>query len=665
MTNSFLSTVSVLLGLLAGLGAHAADSADTKPALSLADLDKIASLSSLAVSPDGKLAALIVSRPDYASNTRLKSLALVDSGGAQHIVATGEISAPAFSPRNDALAWLQADHDGTEQIAVLSLGASTEVPRVVTRAAAGAGVQEFAWSPDGMTLAYSASDTPHPASDASRFNRTFEVADSDYLGTSVLARNAGAAPARLWVMPAAGGDARMLNVIGTVRALAWMPDGRTLAVSTQPGSSDVASRSGAVAAIRVGEGRETPLVATTAKVSPGGRFSVSARGLIGYQHFHGEDPWTFSNRVAVLENGVPREVTVALDRDVSDFAWLPGEAGLLVEAPDHLRVRLWEVALSGGTRPIDLDQLSAADVAVSKTGAVFFVGSEPQRPPELYVLSSLKAKPVRLTNFNQFIAQRNLGALRSLTWHIDGFDHEGILTYPPGFRGDRKYPLLVNIHGGPEYSAQLAWNFESQFYAANGWIVFEPNYRGSNDQGEKYETAVIGDATAGPGRDIRAGLDAVRVLPGVDTDRIAVTGYSYGGVMTLWLIGHHQDWCAAIPGGVVVDFIQYYDQSETGIWINTLLGSPHVAQNRAKYIQQSPTSYLDKAKTPTLILQNAGDPNATVGQAYALYHALKDNGVKAKLLVSDLEGHSSPDPYHERQVFQLTLGWMNENCGAP
>jgi dipeptidyl aminopeptidase/acylaminoacyl peptidase len=239
-----------------------------------------------------------------------------------------------------------------------------------------------------------------------------------------------------------------------------------------------------------------------------------------------------------------------------------------------------------------------------------------------------------------------------------------VLTYPPGFTPDHKYPLLVSIHGGPEYSAQLAFNVESQFYAANGWIVFEPNYRGSNDQGDKYEAAVVGDATAGPGRDIRAGLDAVRALPGVDAARIAVTGYSYGGVMTSWLIGHHQDWCAAIPGGVVVDFAQYYDQSETGIWIKTLLGSPHLPQNREKYIEQSPITYLNHAKTPTLIIQNAGDPNATVGQAYALHHALKDNGFKTRLMVADLDGHSSPDPFHEKQVFRITVDWMNENCGG-
>jgi dipeptidyl aminopeptidase/acylaminoacyl peptidase len=173
---------------------------------------------------------------------------------------------------------------------------------------------------------------------------------------------------------------------------------------------------------------------------------------------------------------------------------------------------------------------------------------------------------------------------------------------------------------------------------------------------------VVGDATPGPGRDLYAGIGAVKALGSVDPARVALTGYSYGGVMTAWMIGHHRDWCAAIAGGVVVDFRGYYDQSDTGIWIGSLLGSPHLAGNREKYLEQSPTTFLAGATTPTLIMQNVGDDNAPVAQAYEMFHALKDNGVNARLVTYDVEGHDPHDPYRERQMFERTLAWMSANC---
>jgi dipeptidyl aminopeptidase/acylaminoacyl peptidase len=133
--------------------------------------------------------------------------------------------------------------------------------------------------------------------------------------------------------------------------------------------------------------------------------------------------------------------------------------------------------------------------------------------------------------------------------------------------------------------------------------------------------------------------------------------------MTSWLIGHHHDWCAAVPGALVVDFAGYYDQSDTGIWIDSLLGSPHLPQNARKYLEQSPATYLDQATTPTLIMQNVGDNNAPVAQAYGLYHALRDRGIKTKFVIFGIDGHGPGDPYHERQAVVRTLAWINENCG--
>ncbi len=655
---------AALAGTLLAGGATAA-SPDGKSAFSLADLGALVHLSKPVLSRDGSQAALIVSRPDLPQDRMLDTLVLVDvRSGAQRVMASGDVRDPAFSPAGDGLAWLAADADKITQIAVRPLVGTGDAPVVVTKATKGTEIRAFAWSPDGRSFAYLAPQAPAARVGEARFDRTFEVPDSDYLGTSYLARSSGAAPARLWVIPSRGGEARMLPPnTGHLVDLAWQRDGKAVMVVTRPGSSEVSARDGAVISVDVEQGTQTMVAPRPANVSVDDGMKISSQGVPAYLHYRGQDPWLHEKNVAAVDGRV-RDLTSALDRDVIAFGWLPDGHTLLVEVLDHVHTALWTVPMSGAAHRLDLGTVNPdPGIAISGSGAVAFIGSEPSLPPELYVMASPTSKPRRLTHFNDSLLHARLGSMQAVAWKNDGYDQDGVLTYPPDFRPGRKYPLLVSIHGGPHTSSQLSFNEGSQFYAANGWLVFEPNYRGSSGQGEGYRTAVIDDATAGPGRDIRAGIAAVKAEGRVDAARVAVSGYSYGGVMTSWMIGRYHDWCAAIPSASVIDFADYYDQSETGIWIGSLLGSPHLAQNRRKYQEQSPATYLDQATTPTLIMQNVGDTNAPVGQAYTLYHALKDRGVESRFILSDIDGHGHGDPLHERQAYVLSLAWMNEHCG--
>ncbi len=651
--------------VLLGGAAFAARAPAEKSFFTLADLGSLVRLSRPALSPDGKTAALIVSRPDPAENRVASSLVLIDTKtGAMRTIADGEISNPTWSTRGGLLAWLALDADKTKQIVMISLDREGNAPMQITKAAAGAGVRAFAWSQNEESFAYLAADTPVAPVGDERFDRTFEVSDSDYLGTAYLARTRGEKPARLWLISAQGGTARVLTPdSGYIQDLAWQPDGKAVVFNSNPGASVLAARFGSVRIMDIQQGTETPLIAKEARVSGESHIDFSARGVLAYQTYRGQDPWLYGNNVAVVEGGKLRDVTAALDRDIVAFEWLADGSALLVSAPDHVQKGLWIVPLAGAPSRLALGSVNPDSGETSnRAGKVAFIGSEPQLPPELYVMSSVRSKPVRLTNFNAPILQRRLGTTKTITWRSDGFEHDGLILYPPDFHSDRKYPLLVNIHGGPHYSSQLSFDGENQYYAANGWIVFLPNYRGGDGQGEKYQTAVIGDATAGPGRDLLAGIAAVKAEGAVDDTRVALTGWSYGGVMTSWMISQYHDWCAAVPGALVIDFAGYYDQSDTGIWIGSLLGSPHLPQNRKKYLEQSPATYLDQATTPTLIMQNVGDDNAPVAQAYGLYHALKDRGIKSKFVIFGIDGHGPGDPFHERAAVIRTLAWINENC---
>ena len=204
---------------------------------------------------------------------------------------------------------------------------------------------------------------------------------------------------------------------------------------------------------------------------------------------------------------------------------------------------------------------------------IAFTATTPERPSELYVMDTPDAKPRRLTNFNAWTGDVALGKMERITWKSDAFESDGVVVYPPGFDASRKYPLVLLIHGGPTASSKLSFSSQAQLMAAQGWIVFQPNYRGSDNLGHAYQVAIVGDAGAGPGRDVMSGVAALRAKPYVERTKTAVTGWSYGGYMTSWLIGNYPaEWKAAMAGAPVTDLEDQYNFGDGSIAWRHLLG---------------------------------------------------------------------------------------------
>ena len=329
----------------------------------------------------------------------------------------------------------------------------------------------------------------------------------------------------------------------------------------------------------------------------------------------------------------------------------------------------------GGTpRRIDMGSLVAnanygLDASISAGGRIAFTGSESRRPSELYVLDSTTATPVRLTDFNGHIAAMQLGASETIEWKgPDGFDMDGVLTYPPDFAPGRKYPLVLFIHGGPRATSKAAFSARAQLLAAQGWIVFEPNYRGSDNHGGRFMNAIGGDAGAGPGRDVMSGVDQLKQRGLVDETRMAVSGWSYGGYMTTWLIGNYPDtFKAAVAGAPVTEQLAQYTLNDG----NSSRGaggaaSPFTSPDRmSSYLAQSPLTYAPKVKTPTLILALTGDYRVPITQAYSYFHALRDNKVKVQFIAYPLPGHSPQDPVHQRDVDRRWIEWIRAHIDGP
>jgi dipeptidyl aminopeptidase/acylaminoacyl peptidase len=637
------------------------------------DLRLEVGLSSPALSPDGSWIAVVVSRPDYEENRFARSLVLVDAAtGAQRPVPTGSSSAfhPLWSPTGRQLAWLSSD-GGPPQIYSLSMESEAARPVRLTNVATG--VQSFAWRPDGGAIAFLSPEPPPVRQGEERNNRSFEVVDNDALATEAPGSS------HLWLISVAGGEPQGLTAgPESVTELAWLRSGRALAFASQPRPHNsptdyaefmhLSSRSTALKTIDL-DTRAQHMAVPDAGIISAPRPSASG-DLIAYLSFRGPERWTHPQQVALLtaSTGAVREVTAALDQDVQEFAWLPRGDALLVTAPGGTRVGLWVQPLQGSAREVALGPVvDVRGLSVSDSGSVAFVGKEATHPAEIYVLPSLGAKPRRLTSFNQELALRAMGRTETVKWRNDAFDESGVVTYPPDFKAGQKVPLVLYIHGGPNITSTEAFDVLNQILAAQGWAVFNPNYRGSNSQGDAFQSAVINDLGDGPGRDVMAGVAALKARGFVDESRMAVSGWSYGGYMTAWLIGHFQVWRAAVAGAPLANYLDWYNTSCCNSWADPVLGgSPWLHGNVAHYWEQSPVAYVGRTRTPTLVLGHLHDPEVPLSQSYNLYHALRDNGVPVRFVVYPVEGHNmNIDPVHQRDTYRRWVGWIDEHFRAP
>ena len=223
---------------------------------------------------------------------------------------------------------------------------------------------------------------------------------------------------------------------------------------------------------------------------------------------------------------------------------------------------------------------------------------------------------------------------------------------------------MLLIHGGPGLSNALDFVWEAwplvQAIAAHGYIVFQPNYRGSDNLGNAYMLAIVGDTAQGPANDIMAGLAALEQQPYVDAHRLAVSGWSYGGLLTTWLIGHFHDWRAAVSGAAVNDETEEYNLSISNVQNRFyLLASPYVGNGAQIYAEQSPITYYKDITTPTLIWGTTLDSTVPIPLSYSLYHALTDNHVPVRFLVFPASTHGPGNPVQTADLTRFWLAWLD------
>lgn len=654
--------------------------AQQPPRMQLDDLGRIVRVSDPQIAPDGKSIVIVVSRANYDDNRYDADLVLVDVASAGQRALTHDrrsVNHPRFSPSGDRLAFLSnvslaSGQQPHSQIFVMPMSGG-DVSRITS---APKGVQQFAWSPDGRTIAYTTEDEAEKKTGPERFNDSFEVGNDDFLIQSQ------AMPTHAWLVPSAGGEARRLTSGlwslpvnhppgPPASPLAWSPDGKSIVMVrlATPHSGDLLAAtvqvldiaSGRMRALTGGDHSENQPV-----LSPDG-------SRIAYWHPRDGDSGNLNEiHIAPTAGGAGKSITRAIDRNIARSIWMPDGKSVLVGANDGTRVSLWVQPLDGPARKLDLGTLTPSssfwvDVAVGKDGAIAFTATDPMRPAELYYMSSPSTSPKRLTNFNADVAGLALGRTEVISWQLEGYTHNGIVTYPPDFAANQKYPLVLVIHGGPTAASLETFGSQAQVMAAKGWIVFQPNYRGSDQLGNVYQHAIVNDSGAGPGRDVMAGVEALKQRGFVDTTRIAVSGWSYGGYMTTWLLGHYSGWRVAVSGAAVTDWLDQYNLGDANVRrAGAFGGSPWTDAKRMQaYIEQSPITYASKMRTPTLVMSNTQDFRVTPTQSFKLYHALKDNGVPTKFIAYPIYGHNAGDPVRQRDVQRRWIEWIEQYFHEP
>jgi len=650
-------------------------SAQQKPRITLEDNLRYVGVSDPQISPDGKSIVCIVSRPNEKENRYDSELVLVDAATGKHRPLTYErrhANSPRWSPSGDRLAFLDEAPTGEKkepmpQIWILPMQGG-EAVRVTSSPT---GVQHFAWRPDGGAFAYAAEDEKPQRKDRAKHEDAFEVGNLDYLAKEY------PRPTHLWIVDADGANAKRLTSgawslptyepPGPIPSpLSWSPDGKQIAITRQEtpvyGDSDQTT----VQIVDAATGALRPLTKKskfefTPLFSPDG-------SRIAYWFPRDGDPNGVSDiYVAPAGGGESVDATRPIDRSFFRQFWMPDGKALLVSAHDQTSTAIWLQPLGGAPRKLDIGDVNPSwsywvDMSVGKDGAIAFTGAEPYRGRELYFMSSVDAKPRRLTSFNDWTTSFDFGKVERITWKNDGFDEDGVVVYPPDFQPGKKYPLVLLIHGGPQAASVRQFSVVSQAMAARGWIIFSPNYRGSDNLGNVYEHAIYNDAGAGPGRDVMAGVAALEKRGIVDESRIAVSGWSYGGYMTSWLIGHYNVFRAAVSGAAVNNLVHEYVLSDNNVTVRyTMEGSPYNPKSAKAWIEQSPITYAHAVKTPTLIISDTGDTRVPATQSFEMYHALKDNGVETKFIAYPVGGHFPGDPIRSIDVYRRWIDWIEQH----
>jgi dipeptidyl aminopeptidase/acylaminoacyl peptidase len=306
-------------------------------------------------------------------------------------------------------------------------------------------------------------------------------------------------------------------------------------------------------------------------------------------------------------------------------------------------------------------------------GGFAFIKSSFSEPPEIWYTRDVAAEckaPVenpnacyelqQVSHFNDGV-RPYWGKTDSIEWSNDGFSIQGWLMLPRDYDPHKKYPMIVEVHGGPAAAETSSWSgrggLGSAAFSALGYFVLMPNPRGSFGQGEAFTQANRKDFGYGDLRDILAGVDTVLKKYPVDANRVGLTGWSYGGFMSMFAVTQTHRFRAAVAGAGISDWLSYYGENSIDEWMIPYFGAS-VYDDPAVYAKSSAINYIKNVTTPTLAVVGDRDGECPAPQSFEFWHALRDQHVTTELVVYPNEGHGFVNPEHRRDVLDRAVNWF-------
>jgi dipeptidyl aminopeptidase/acylaminoacyl peptidase len=589
----------------------------------------------LHVSGDGSKLVFVVA--SYASDfrRRIRTIDLV-TGAERELTPVGKSErAPSWSPDSRMLAFI-SNRAGPAQVFVEPAAGGEAVPITSSKQ----GVQQYRWSPDGRAIAFLANDNEDQSEDGP------QVADRE----SDLAR--------LWIIDLASGTTRRLGYAALrIDDFCWRDAANLLIQATsRPWVEEdtdklynVAIAGGAVTAVASpAQPFSNPLVSPDGKTF--GVLSTAAHGPIARDLFLGR----FGTQRL-------RQVASTLDRSIVDYRW-QNSGYLWLRVTDGFYQRIFKLNPGGSAIRLNIG-LSVGSFDVSSKGDVFFVGEDFTHLPEIYMRQTHGAvrQLTHLTRESDGIqaAPATIFETRS----FDGTPIEATLIKPPG-SSPKPPPLVLLVHGGPAsnvtagYGWQTAW---ADLLASHGYAVLMVNPRGSDGYREAFLEANRADWGGGDFKDLISVLDAVIARGDADPNRLGIGGWSYGGEMAAWAIGHTHRFKAAVFGAGVFDQQAEFETEDGPQFDEWYFGTPW--EHPEVFARNSPASFIRNAATPTLILVGEDDQSNPLGQSKGLYRALKHFGVETQFVSYPGEGHSPRKASNNIDIFERTLAWYEAHLG--
>jgi dipeptidyl aminopeptidase/acylaminoacyl peptidase len=676
-----------------------------KRAMTVDDLYHLSQIEDPQISPDGAWVAFVRVTVDKMENGYQRNIwlcATTDAGDPIQLTRGGKDTTPRWSPDGKTLAFVSARGEGKPQIYLLPVAAPGGEPRPLTSAVNGA--SSPAWSPDGDHIAFLSSmnlnerekedrgETDQPPADQLESKHRKERREDEerrrrdpyhmwripYRSGTVFL---GDRYAQVYVMPTAadleGDEAkprRLTNADANHEPPQWSADGKTIYTTRQRDvTRDEPFLDTALYGIDVvsGNGEHIDVegfCCFSPEPSPDGKWLAFIRlnnDKIG-SLLEG------ITRLAVMptEGGAARDLNVALDRSVTGVAWAADSKSIIFSAENEGDISLYQAQVETGEVTTLLS--GTFDVLghdIDANGNIAFSASTPTSPSELHWLPGRSEDYTALTEFNRVFLDEAIVRETYEMWFTmpSGDKIQGWYLLPVGYEEGKKYPLAVNIHGGPHVMwgpSQESMFHEWQLHAASGYVVFYCNPRGAGGYGQAFQEALHKGWGVVAYEDVMAGVDAMAEKDFVDENRMAVTGGSYGGYLTTWVVGHTERFKAAVSQRGVYSLISFYGTSDVPSLISGEFDA-HPWEDHQLLWEHSPLAHAHKIKTPLLILHAENDYRVPIEQAEQLFAFVRRSGGTVEMWRYPRDGHElsrSGEPEHRVSRLNKMVAWFDKYC---